>query len=200
MRVLSLPDPRPAPECPTDPTAAFRVAAADAPPTARIRERSVTITLSTGSGTGPTALAAFDAALCAAGVGEYNLVRLSSVIPPHAELRRSGPEGQLTGRWGDRLFCVYASQIAEQPGEQAWAGIGWVRTQDGSGAGLFVEHEGPAEQDVRDDIAASLGDMVARRGGAYSTPQAVLSSAVCVDQPVCALVVAGYETAGWDRG
>jgi arginine decarboxylase len=63
-----------------------------------------------------------------------------------------------------------------------------------------VEHEGPTEQGVRDDIAASLGDMVARRGGAYSAPQLVLSAATCVDQPVCALVVAGYETAGWHRG
>jgi arginine decarboxylase len=113
-------------------------------PTARIGEQTLTIALSTGTGSGPTPLSAFDAALCAAGVGEYNLVRLSSVIPPHSCLVRSGAQGQLTGRWGDRLFCVYASQLAELAGEQAWAGIGWVLRQDGSGAGLFVEHEGPA--------------------------------------------------------
>lgn len=168
--------------------------------TARLTEHRLTITLSTGSGCGPTALSAFDAALCAAGVGEYNLVRLSSVIPPHAELRQTGPEGQLTGRWGDRLFCVYASQIADQPGEEAWAGIGWVTKLDGSGAGLFVEHEGTTESGVLDDIHTSLGDMVARRGGAYTDPRMVMSSATCVDQPACALVVAGYETAGWHRG
>lgn len=182
-----------------DPVAGTALRAA-ALPTAAVHERPVIITLSTGTGTGPTTLAAFDAALCAAGVGEYNLVRLSSVIPPSAELRRTGPEGQLTGRWGDRLFCVYASQLAELAGQQAWAGIGWVLRQDGSGAGLFVEHEGATEQEVRDDISASLGDMVTRRGGAYTEPQLVLSTATCVEQPVCALVVAGYETAGWHRG
>jgi arginine decarboxylase len=213
MSAMTLPAARPAPGPPAGARAATHcgvdvpgrtlpasTSASGILPTAPIRERSVTITLSTGTGTGPTTLAAFDAALCAAGIGEYNLVRLSSVIPPHAELRRTGPQGQLTGRWGDRLFCVYASQIAERPGEQAWAGIGWVLKQDGSGAGLFVEHEGPAEQGVRDDISASLGDMVQRRGGAYSEPQLVLSDTVCVDEPVCALVVAGYETAGWHRG
>ena len=168
-------------------------------PTARTGERTLRIALSTGVGTGPTALSAFDAALCAAGIGEYNLVRLSSVIPPHSTLVRSGAAGQRTGRWGDRLFCVYASQLAQLAGEQAWAGIGWVRRQDGSGAGLFVEHEGPTEQGVLGDIASSLGDMVRRRGGEYSEPELLVTSAVCVDEPVCALVVAGYETTGWDR-
>jgi len=168
-------------------------------PTAHTSEQTLAIALSTGTGSGPTSLSAFDAALCAAGVGEYNLVRLSSVIPPHSTLVRRGAQGQRTGRWGDRLFCVYASQLAELTGEQAWAGIGWVLKQDGSGAGLFVEHEGPTESGVLGDIACSLGDMVRRRGGGYSEPELLLTSATCVDEPVCALVVAGYETLGWGR-
>lgn len=171
-------------------------------PLASVHERSVTVTLTVGTGTGPTSLSAFDAALCAAGIGEYNLVRLSSVIPPGAVLEHTGPEGQLTGRWGDRLYCVYASQVAERVGEEAWAGIGWVLRQDGSGAGLFVEHEGPTREGVLGDIHASLGDMVVRRGGGYTEPQVTMTSAVCTEpgRPVCALVVAGYETQGWTRG
>ena len=186
------PRPLPAPFHPTAP-------ALTSHPTARTGEQTLTIALSTGTGSGPTRLSAFDAALCAAGVGEYNLVRLSSVIPPHSTLVRSGAQGQRTGRWGDRLFCVYASQLAELAGEQAWAGIGWVLKQDGSGAGLFVEHEGPTESGVLADIADSLGDMVRRRGGGYSEPELLVTSATCVDEPVCALVVAGYETLGWGR-
>ena len=42
----------------------------------------MTITLSTGTGEGPTPLAAFDAALVDAGVADHNLICLSSVIPP----------------------------------------------------------------------------------------------------------------------
>lgn len=168
-------------------------------PTARVGEQTLTIALSTGTGSGPTTLSAFDAALCAAGVGEYNLVRLSSVIPPHSTLVRSATEGQRTGRWGDRLFCVYASQLAELAGEQAWAGIGWVIKQDGSGAGLFVEHEAASEHGLMNDIASSLADMVRRRGGDYSEPELLVTSATCVDEPVCALVIAGYQTMEWDR-
>jgi hypothetical protein len=49
----------------------------DATPKLRIR-------LCSGSGEGPTPLAAFDAALMDAGVADHNLLCLSSVIPPNA--------------------------------------------------------------------------------------------------------------------
>ena len=47
------------------------------------------IRVSHGAGTGPTRMAAFDAALHAAGVADFNLLRLSSVIPPSAVVSRS---------------------------------------------------------------------------------------------------------------
>lgn len=166
---------------------------------APVGEPVLHISLASGQGTGPTPMAAFDAALCAAGVGEFNLVRLSSVIPPHARLEAHDGSGVPSGRWGDRLYCVYASQIAERPGEQAWAGIGWVLRDDGSGAGLFVEHEGPVEQGVRDDLRSSLADMTARRGGGWTQPRVLVNGTMCLDGPACALVVAAYETKGWDR-
>ena len=46
--------------------------------------RALTIHLSSGTGEGPTPLAAFDAALWHASVANYNLLCLSSVIPPNA--------------------------------------------------------------------------------------------------------------------
>lgn len=46
------------------------------------------IILSTGSGTGPTARAAYDAALISAGVTHYNMICLTSVIPPHSHIYR----------------------------------------------------------------------------------------------------------------
>ena len=44
--------------------------------------QTMQIHLASGVGSGPTELAAFDAALAAAGVANYNLLYLSSVIPP----------------------------------------------------------------------------------------------------------------------
>lgn len=45
-------------------------------------------TLVGGSGEGATRLNAFDAALLDAGVGNTNLIKLSSILPPGLEYRR----------------------------------------------------------------------------------------------------------------
>ena len=107
-----------------------------------------------------TELAAFDRALVAVGAANYNLIRLSSVIPPGSSVAvvpRVPPRPAAC--WGDRLYTVYAEQRAASPGEQAWAGVGWVQ-DDRTGAGLFVEHEGGSERAVRDQISASLAELL----------------------------------------
>src|SRR5450759_1495428 len=48
---------------------------------------ALTIQISTGVGGASTPLAAFDAALCEMGVGNFNLLQLSSVIPPGTTMR-----------------------------------------------------------------------------------------------------------------
>lgn len=145
---------------------------------------------------GRTALAAFHAALVEAGLAHYNLVRLSSVIPPGTGVDATGKAPAPAGRWGDRMYCVYAERSAKTPGEQAWAGVGWVQRLDGRG-GLFVEHEGGDEESVTAAIRASLADMVAGAAGEYAPPDWVVHGLTCADRPVCALVIAPYEVAGW---
>ncbi len=110
------------------------------------------INIASGIGTGPTKLSAFDAALHHAGVANYNLIRLSSVIPPETTIRVSDkPLKEVPGNWGDRLYVVMAENRVDTPNVEAWAGIGWVQDQK-SGKGLFVEHEGSSEMTVRQDI------------------------------------------------
>ena len=80
------------------------------------------IRITKGSGTGETRMAAFDAALYEAGVANYNLVRLSSIIPPGFEVRvEQCAENNIN--FGDRLYLVYASQIEDIVGKGAWAGV-----------------------------------------------------------------------------
>jgi len=55
--------------------------------TTALKQPGLDITVRTGSGTARTPLAAFDAALLSAGVANFNLVTLSSVIPPHSRVR-----------------------------------------------------------------------------------------------------------------
>ena len=157
----------------------------------------ITIRVSAGTGTGRTTLAAFDAALAVAGVSDFNLIGLSSVAPPGSlVLEVDGPE-QLPGDHGDALYCVYARAHASLPGHEAWAGLAWSRRDDGSGAGLFVEHAGPSYEQVATDLMHSLEDLSATRGGVYHPEGRRIASITCSTLPVCAVVVATFRRAGW---
>jgi arginine decarboxylase len=162
-------------------------------------QERLTIRVSTGVGEGRTRLSAFDAALVSAGVANFNLVRLSSVIPPGADVLTIGGPQLMAGVHGDRLYCVYAEAYASTPQEQAWAGVAWSRRKDGSGEGLFVEHGGASEATVTHDLRMSLADLSHRRGSDFVEAGSVTTSIECVDHPVCALVIATYYSAPWSR-
>ena len=165
-------------------------------PTAR-RHR-LTIPVTSGVGQGPTEIAAFDGALREAGVHNFNLLCLSSVVPPGSKVEViDGSPAAPIGDWGDRLYVVMANQRSSTPGEEVWAGVGWVQDPE-TGKGLFVEHEGTSEAQVRQDIAGSLDSLCAGRSQDTFGPQhSVVRGAVCEGEPVCALVVAVFESQGW---
>src|SRR5689334_23537893 len=91
-----------------------------------VAEWEMKITITTGTGEGPTPLAAFDQALLDAGVANYNLIYLSSIIPPNSVIER-GCYVTPPDEYGHRLYLVMASQRVEEPGTSAWAGIGWTQ-------------------------------------------------------------------------
>lgn len=155
------------------------------------------IRLSTGTGSGPTRLAAFDAALVAAGLAGYNLLPLSSVIPTGAQVVVVEPADQVTGQHGDILYCVYATAAALQPGAEGWAGVAWALHDDGSGAGLFVEHHAATEAALQADLGATLSAMIAGRGHQYTEAGRLVARAIFDGGPGVAVVVASYRTVGW---
>ncbi|WP_309139851.1 pyruvoyl-dependent arginine decarboxylase [Nocardia cyriacigeorgica] len=160
------------------------------------REAALTIEIAAATGTGSTALSAFDAALCELGVGEANLIRLSSVIPPGARLERS-ERINTPVRWGDRLYCVYAVGHAHTAGECAAAGIGWTMRADG--AGLFVEHEAATAVEAEHLVRASLADMTDQRCGDFGPVRLHTTETRSEGRPACAVVLAAFGATGWDR-
>ncbi len=157
----------------------------------------VQISVRLGRGTGPTTLAAFDAALREAGVADRNLIRLSSVIPPGATIDREPSPSGCAGQWGDRLYVVMAEERVERPHEEAWAGIAWCQDPD-TGEGLFVEHHGHSQQQVESDLTSSLTSICAGRPARdWSGPHLAITGTVCVDEPVCALAVATFDAEPW---
>lgn len=151
------------------------------------------ITIRTAVGTGRTLLSAFDAALMDAGAGNFNLVVLSSVIPPNSTVTVGGEP--VVGGHGDRLYCVESVAYADHPGEFVSAGLGWVVHP--TIGGLFVEHKGGSEESVEEQIRLSLADMAASRGVDFGEVRTAIASAHCIDRPVCALAIASYAVAGW---
>jgi arginine decarboxylase len=161
------------------------------------RSRLRCIEISRGIGSANTTLAAFDDALIKCGVGNFNLIRLSSVIPPETTVSVAEGPADVMGDWGDRLYVVMAEERVDRVGREAWAGIGWVQHEE-TGRGLFVEHEGNSEHQVRDDIERSLSALMEARPHVQFGPiQSVVQGARCEGSPVCAMVVAVYEAAGW---
>ncbi|MCU4718665.1 pyruvoyl-dependent arginine decarboxylase [Halapricum hydrolyticum] len=109
-----------------------------------------------GRATAPTALSAYDAALAAANVHNYNLISLSSVIPADAPIERVDTAPDL-GPAGEGLHVVQSHEIVEPGSDRpAVAGVGWLRSE--SGRGIFYEVSGTDRDDVetaiREGIAA----------------------------------------------
>ncbi|WP_158853215.1 pyruvoyl-dependent arginine decarboxylase [Halorhabdus sp. CUG00001] len=111
-----------------------------------------TIRIVSGTGTGPTPTAAYDAALAEAGVHNYNLITLSSVIPANATIE-VGVDVPNLGPPGQGLPVVEAEATTDS-GEEVAAAIGWTREPEGPG--IFYEVSGADEETVRNDVRAGL--------------------------------------------
>jgi arginine decarboxylase len=157
----------------------------------------LTIQVVSGVGFGPTKLAAYDAALREAGIADFNLVYLSSIIPPGSNVKAAGTPATPAGSWGDRLYVVMAELRVDTRYEEAVAGLGWVQNKR-TGQGLFVEHAGHTEREVRRDVLATLDSMCAGRPGTFGAADLVVRTTVCAGEPTCAIVAAVYESAAWD--
>jgi len=107
-----------------------------------------------GTGSGPTATSAYDAALACANVHNYNLVTLSSVIPAAVPLEVVGTAPDL-GPAGNRLAVVQGRETTgpDEAGP-AVAGLGWAR--DESGRGIFYEASGTDPDAVRRTVETGL--------------------------------------------
>jgi len=155
------------------------------------------IHIALGVGSGPTKMAAFDAALQAAGAANYNLIRLSSIIPPDSKIiEEDGPISRPPGKWGDRLYVVMAEHRVDTPNVEAWAGVGWVQNEK-TGEGLFVEHEGANEATVRRDIEQSMNALIETRDKEFGPLNMKVTGITCSHEPVCAVVIAVFQASGW---
>lgn len=143
-----------------------------------------------GTATGPTEMASYDAALSAAGVGDYNLVAVSSVIPAEATVATVGEAPDL-GPVGGRLTVVEAAATSR---DRASAALAWAQSPEG---GLFYEAGGAAPPAaVREDAETGLAAGRSLREWSFEPPEVRTASARGAgDEFASAVVLAAYGDA-----
>jgi len=157
-----------------------------------------------GAGEASTPLSAFDAALNDAGVCNYNLITLSSVIPPNSQVEKIDRYETPESHWGYKLYCVMAEERCNEAGKFIAAGVGWYQLDDGRG--LFVEHHLIGDTRLAVDselhfrIVNSLKDLCRFRDIEFEDKR--LNMEVSINQvkgaPASVLVMAIYQAEGWE--
>ncbi len=149
-----------------------------------------TIRIVAGVGTGPTATAAYDDALADAGIHNYNLVTVSSMIPATADIKIVETAPPL-GSPGNKLTIVQARATADPGDEQRiTAGLGWAT---GPKFGVFYEAAGPDPDTIVAELRQGLQNCVDRRD--VSVPNRgskIVEANPCPDQYTVALTAGVY--------
>ena len=116
--------------------------------------------LTKGVGRHKEKLTSFEMALREAGVAQYNIVRVSSIWPPHCEMvsREKGVKMLVPGQV---VFAVVAEASTNEPSRLATAAIGLAIPADPAHHGYISEHHafGQRQQpagDYPEDLAARM--------------------------------------------
>jgi arginine decarboxylase len=97
--------------------------------------------LVSGASDGTTPLNAFDGALLQAGIGNTNIVKMSSIVPPHCE--RISPIALPPGAL---VPAAYASLTSDVPGEVISAGVALALPHDKERNGLIMEYSAKGDR------------------------------------------------------
>jgi arginine decarboxylase len=105
-------------------------------------------------------LTSFEMALRDAKIAQHNLVRISSIFPPHCEIVERDEGTQLL-RPGQIVFCVLSEAATSEPGRRVGATVGVAMPDDRSKYGYISEHHafGQSEKtmgDYAEDLAAQM--------------------------------------------
>ena len=113
-----------------------------------------------GVGVHKEKLASFESALRKADIEEFNLVNVSSILPPGCKVV-SKKEGLESLKPGQIVHCVLARNATNEPNRLVSAAIGLAIPNDVEGYGYISEHSGFGETDEKagdyaEDVAASM--------------------------------------------
>jgi len=126
--------------------------------------------LTRGKGQHREKLVSFELALREAGISPFNLVRVSSIFPPHCQLI-SRAEGLKRLKPGQIVFLVLSENFTDEAHRLISASIGLAIPQDKEQYGYIAEHQGFGEAEKEaslqaEELAAEM--LTTKLGQAYS--------------------------------
>ena len=107
--------------------------------------------LVSGSAEGPSPLNAFDNAVLTAGIGNTNLIRISSILPPNS--RQISP---VPLPYGALIPIAYSYETGVIPGERVAAAVAVGVPQRNDLPGVIMEHHSREAAEDCEEIARSL--------------------------------------------
>jgi len=118
------------------------------------------IFLTKGAGMHKDKLASFELALRNAGIEKYNLVYVSSILPPNCKIipKEDGLKEMLPGQM---IFCVMAKNETSEPNRLISSAIGLAVPKDTNSYGYLSEHHAFGEKadiagEYAEDLAATM--------------------------------------------
>jgi arginine decarboxylase len=145
--------------------------------------KTVTMAAATaGHAEGGTALNAFDNALLAAGIGNINLLKVSSIVPPEVaiiDLPKIKP--------GALVPTAYAAITSEVPGETLAAAVGYALPDDPAKPGVIMEFHGIASREAAEQSIDRMLDEAFRVRGESIREKRIFAAEHIVERVGCAL-------------
>jgi len=123
--------------------------------------KNVTMAAATaGHAEGGTILNAFDNALLAAGLGNINLIKVSSIVPPDVEIMELPKI-----KPGALVPTAYAAMTSDVPGQTVAAAVGYALPDDPAKPGVIMEYHDLADRRTAErSIRAMLEEAFRVRG------------------------------------
>jgi arginine decarboxylase len=145
--------------------------------------KKVTMAAATaGRAEGSTTLNAFDNALLAAGIGNINLIKVSSILPPEVpviELPKIKP--------GALVPTAYAAMTSTTPGETIAAAVGYAVPDDPAKNGVIMEFHGHATRGQAEEAIRGMLDEAFQVRGETVKEMRIYSVEHTVERIGCAL-------------
>lgn len=151
------------------------------------------VILTKGAGKGKTKLNAFDNALLEAGIGNFNLVSISSILPPKTKIFYLSEKNQrILPPLGSILPAVLAVNFGKKPGKYLAAlGIGIPKNFEKEN-GIIVEFEGKdiSIQKVKKECEKMLKEAFEKRNLKIEKMEFLISEIKTKNEFCCAIVAA----------